>query len=200
MKTIAVMVESHYDPTEPGAFSMYFPANGYSVEFISDLRGGSERTFQDNDGLNSITVTRDIRSVKLADYAGLVLVGGYGMDMLRYQVFVEKGKPNIPPASQFAAGALAASNLVIGTICHALWLLTPLPAVLRGRRVTCGHNIMHDVQNAGAVLIYDEARRMLADTHVDDNLVSARHPYVIQAFMDAYLAEIHKRQGKGAGA
>ena len=57
-----------------------------------------------------------------------------------------------------------------------------------------------DVQNAGAVLIYDEARRMLADTHVDDNLVSARHPSVIQAFMDAYLAEIHKRQGKGAGA
>ncbi len=200
MKTVAVMVESHYDPTEPGAFSMYFPANGYAVEFISDLRGASERTFKDNDGLSSITVTRDIRSVKLADYAGLVLVGGYGMDMLRYQVFVDKDKPNVPPASQFAADALARSNLVLGTICHSLWLLTPVPAALRGRKVTCGHNVMHDVQNAGAVLVYDENRRMLADTHVDGNLVSARHPYVIQAFMDAYLAEIGEREGKAARA
>ena len=44
VKTIAVMVESHYDPTEPGAFSMYFPANGFPVEFISDptpTRGSS---------------------------------------------------------------------------------------------------------------------------------------------------------------
>jgi putative intracellular protease/amidase len=200
MNPIAVMLESHYDPTEPGAFSMYFPANGYPVEFISDLRGDSERTFKDNDGLNSITVTRDIRSVKLADYAGLVLVGGYAMDMLRYEVFVEKGKPNVPPASRFAADALSRSNLVIGTICHALWLLTPVPEVLHGRRVTCSHNIMHDVQNAGAVLVYDEARRMLADTHVDGNLVSGRHPYVIQTFMDAFLGEIRKRQIKGGHA
>jgi protease I len=194
MKTIAVMVESHYDPTEPGAFSMYFPAQGYPVEFISDLRGESQKTFRDNDGLGSITVTRDIRSVKLADYAGLVLVGGYGMDMLRYQVFVDKDKPNVPPASQFAAEALAQSNMVIGTICHSLWLLTPVPTALRGRRVTCGHNVMHDVQNAGAILVYDEARRMLVDTHVDGNLVTSRHPYVIQGFMDIYLDEIRKRQ------
>jgi putative intracellular protease/amidase len=200
MKTIAVMVESHYDPTEPGAFSMYFPANGYQVEFISDLRGGAARTFKDNDGLDSVTVTRDIRSVELAKYAGLVLVGGYAMDMLRYEVFVDERKPNVPPASQFAADALLRPNLVVGTICHALWLLTPVPDVLRGRRVTCSHNIMHDVQNAGAVLVYDEARRMLADTHVDGNLVSARHPYVVQAFMDAFLGEIRKRQIKGGHA
>ena len=179
MKTIAVMVESHYDPTEPGAFSMYFPANGYQVEFISDLRGGAARTFKDNDGLDSVTVTRDIRSVELAKYAGLVLVGGYAMDMLRYEVFVEEGKPNVPPASQFAADALLQPNLVVGTICHALWLFTPVPNVLR---------------------VYDEARRMLADTHVDGNLVSARHPYVVQAFMDAFLGEIRKRQIKGGHA
>src|SRR5262249_15366851 len=121
MKTIAVMVESHYDPTEPGAFSMYFPANGYSVEFISDLRGGSERTFQDNDGLNSITVTRDIRSVKLADYAGLVLVGGYGMVMLRYQGFGAEGKPNISPPPPFAPGGPAAPHPVTGRACPAPW-------------------------------------------------------------------------------
>ena len=48
-KRIAIMIESHFDDTEPGAFTMFFPANSYSTEFISNLRGNPERVFKGND-------------------------------------------------------------------------------------------------------------------------------------------------------
>lgn len=186
-KKIAVLIESHFDGTEPAAFLNYFPANGYAVEFISNLRGEKEKAFANNDDPSkTITVSIDIRDVDLSTYSGLILVGGYAMDMLRYEVHVEEGSANEPVATQFIRKAMAEKHLVIGTICHSLWLFTPAPDLLKGRKVTCSHNIMHDVQNAGAVLVYDKHRQTLATTHVDGNLVTGRHPYVVEAFMDAF--------------
>lgn len=190
---IAIMIESHFDDTEPGAFTMFFPANGYSTEFISNLRGNPERVFKGNDTDQEICVTQDLDRVNLEDYSGLILVGGYAMDMLRYEVHVDEGQPNEPKATQFMRRAFAANHLLIGTICHSLWLLTPAPDLLQGRQVTCSHNIMHDVRNTGAVLVYDRKHRSLADTHVDGRLITARHPYVVAAFMNLFLEELNKR-------
>ena len=188
---IYVLIESHYDPTEAPAFEMFFPACGYEVEFISDLRGASTRTFMDNDGANSVTVTTDLDDTDLDSAAGLILIGGYAMDMLRYQVHVTPhDKPDEPRATQFLRAAMGKPDLLIGTICHSLWLFTPAPDLLQGREVTCSHNIMYDVRNTGAQLVYDDATKMLADVHVDGKLVTARHPYVIQAFMNVFLEQL----------
>lgn len=192
-KPIAIMLESHFDPTEPGAFTMFFPACGYPTTYISDLRGEKSKTFVGNDGLEQIVVNTDLNEVDPKEYSGIVLVGGYAMDMLRYQVHVEEGRPDIPKATLFMQKCMKTDQLLIGTICHSLWLLTPEPALLKGRSVTCSHNIMHDVRNAGAKLVYDPMRKMLADVHVDRNLVTARHPYVVQAFMNTYIDELNKR-------
>lgn len=193
-KKIYVLIESHYDPTEAPAFEMFFPACGYDVEFISDLRGAGSRVFKDNDGMNCIEVTTDLCDTDLDDAGGLILIGGYAMDMLRYQVHVTaEGRPNEPRATQFLRRAMSKPNLVVGTICHSLWLFTPAPDLLKNRRVTCAHNIMFDVQNTGAQLVYDESKEMLADVHVDGNLVTARHPYVVQAFMNTFLEELNRR-------
>ncbi len=186
-KKIAVLIESHFDGTEPGAFLNYFPANGFAVEFISNLRGAQEKAFVNNDDpAKTLTVRLDISEVDLSTYSGLILVGGYAMDMLRYEVHVEEDKANEPVATQFLRKAMAEKHLIIGTICHSLWLFTPAPDLLKGRKVTCSHNIMHDVQNAGGVLVYDDKRKTLAATHVDENLVTGRHPYVVEAFMDVF--------------
>jgi protease I len=67
---------------------MYFPANGYDVEFISNLRGATERAFKSNDTDQVIVVSKDLDTVQFSDYRGLILVGGYAMDMLRYEVQV----------------------------------------------------------------------------------------------------------------
>ncbi len=190
--TIAVLIEGHFDPTEPGAFAMFFPATGYQVEFVSNLRGNPSADFRGTDTDQVIHVDKDIRSVDLARYCGLLLVGGYAMDMLRYEVHVkEKSEPE---ATTFVRKAMATPNLLVGTICHSLWILTPAPELLKGRHVTCAHNIMYDVQNAGAILVHDKRRQTLADTHVDDNLITARHPYVVAAFMNVFLDELEKRR------
>jgi putative intracellular protease/amidase len=193
-KPIAVVLESHYDPTELPAFSMFFPANGYAVQLISDLHGHPSATFRDNDGGGAVTVTTDLDRVNPADFSAIVLIGGYAMDMLRFEVFVEAGVPDEPKATRFLRKVMATKNLIVGTICHSLWLFTPAPDLLRGRKVTCSHNILFDVRNAGAELVYDAKTRMLADVHVDGNLVTARHPYVVQAFMNTLVAEANRRQ------
>jgi len=189
--TIALMLESHFDPTEPDACTGFFPYNGYKIEFISNLRGHPSADFRGNDGLQVITVTKDIRDVDLAQYRGLILVGAYAMDMLRYEVHVtEKSEPD---ATTFLRKAMATPNLIVGTICHSLWLFTPAPDLLKGRHVTCGHNSMFDVRNAGGILVYDKHHNTLVDTHVDGNLVTGRHPYVMAAFMNVFLDELEKR-------
>jgi putative intracellular protease/amidase len=189
---IAVLIEGHFDPTEPNAFTMFFPANGYQVEFVSNLRGLPSADFRGTDTEQVIHVDKDIRSVDLTKYRGLFLVGGYAMDMLRYEVHVEQNSE--PAATSFVRKAMGTPDLLIGTICHSLWILTPAPDLLKGRHVTCGHNVMYDVQNAGAILVYDEHRHTLADTHVDGNLITARHPYVVAAFMNVFLDELEKRR------
>lgn len=190
--TIAFLIESHFDPTEPDACTGFFPINGYQIEFMSNLRGNPSADFRGNDGVQVIHVDKDIRSVDLARYRGLILVGAYAMDMLRYEVHVKENSE--PDATSFLRKAMATPNLVIGTICHSLWLFTPAPDLLKGRHVTCAHNIMYDVRNAGAILVYDKQRHTLADTHVDGNLVTARHPYVMAAFMNVFLDELEKRR------
>jgi len=197
-KKIAVLIESHFDPTEPGAFLNFFPVRGYEIEFVSDLRGAQEATFYDNDNSSkTITVTKDIKNVVLLDYTGLLCVGGYAMDMLRYDFKVTKGEngrpKSIPAASQFAVDALRDPEITVGTICHSLWIFTPEPSALAGRIVTCGHNILYDVLNAGGVLDFGGQFDQLAAVTVDRNLVTGRHPYTVQEFMEAYMNELEKK-------
>jgi hypothetical protein len=73
-------------------------------------------------------------------------------------------------------------------VCHSLWLFCADPDLLHGRRVTCAHNIVCDVENAGGIVEYDG--RKAADLVIDGNLISARHPDVTERFMQTMLAEI----------
>jgi len=80
----------------------------------------------------------------------------------------------------------------VGTICHSLWLFCAAPELLKGRKVTCAHNLISDVKNAGGTLVYDGNK--LADTHVDGSLITGRHPGVVEEFMNTFLGELDKRR------
>jgi putative intracellular protease/amidase len=195
---IAVLLDSHYDGTETAAFQNFFPVRGFEVEFIGYLRGAAEIVvFNNNNPSETITLTKDIGDVDLLEYTGFVAVGGYAMDMIRYEPIVEEGpdgRPKeIPTASKFAIAALRDPEITVGTICHSLWIFTSDPTALAGRKVTCGHNIIYDVLNAGATLAYDPVHRQLAGSYVDGNLVSGRHPFAVQEFMETYYAELLKK-------
>jgi protease I len=190
---IGVLIEAHFDETEFRKFNEFFPAHGYEVEYISHLWGQDKLTFKGNDFTQEVTVTTEVSDVKPADYKAIILIGGYAMDRLRYQEHPEPGRPNRAPAVVFLRRAVKAMNnshLKIGTISHALWLFCAAPETLTGRKVTCAHNIMGDVENAGGTLVfYDD---QLIDTYVDGNLITGRQPGVVEAFMKTLLEEIEK--------
>jgi len=191
---IGVLIEEHFDGTEFKRFNEFFPAQGYEVEYISHLWGNKELTFgsnPENDHIEyHVTVTTEVQDVKPKDYRGIICIGAYAMDRLRYQVNVSKGQKNQAPAVVFLRQAMAAENIKIGTICHSLWLLCADSDLLKGRKVTCAHNIICDVENAGAEIIYDGD--VTSDLVVDGNLITGKHPGVVDQFMDVFTQEIEK--------
>ena len=191
---IGVLIESHFDETEYRRFGEVFPAGGYAVEYLSHLWGQPELIFQGNDMTAEVTVKVEVNDVHPADYAGLILIGGYAMDRLRYEESPHAGRPNRAPAVAFlrrAVEEMDAGRLRIGAICHGLWLFCAAPELLRGRRVTCRHNILCDVANAGGIPVFDGNK--LKDTHADRNLITGRHPGVVEEFMEIFLAELDRR-------
>jgi putative intracellular protease/amidase len=191
---IGVLIEAHFDETEFRRFNEFFPAHGYEVEYITHLWGQDKLTFKGNDFTQEVTVSKEVSTVHLSDYTAIILIGGYAMDRLRYQEHPKPGRPNTAPSVEFLRKAVLAMDdgrMKIGTICHSLWLFCAAPETLNGRKVTCAHNIMGDVENAGGILVFNGDQ--LIDTYVDGNLISGRHPGVVEEFMPLFLAEIEKK-------
>jgi putative intracellular protease/amidase len=185
---IGVLIESGFDVNEVSKINWFFPAHGYQVEYLSDLWGHPSIVFHGNDFSHDLTVRTDIRQVKPEDYSGLILIGGYAMDRLRYQEHVTHHQINQAPAVQFlrqAVKAMDQKHLVIGAIDHSLWLFCAAPELLRGRLVTCCHNILCDVVNAGAQVFYEGQH--LKDVMVDGALVTARHSGLANRFLETFL-------------
>ena len=103
-----------------------------------------------------------------ADYDGLLVPGGWAPDKLRrfpevlnmVKVIHEAGKP-------------------IGEICHAGWVLISAD-ILRGKTVTSTPGIKDDMRNAGATWV-DEP------SVIDGNIISARRPPDLPAYMKDYI-------------
>jgi protease I len=187
---ILVLIEEHYDETEFNVFNSFFPDNSVEVEYASYLWGNSSLQFEGNDKTSKVTVDRCVTQVNLDDYKGLILIGGYAMDRLRYQTTLS-GSRNTAPAVELLRSAvqrLDAGQLAIGTICHSLWLFCADPDLLRGRKVTCAHNIACDVENAGGELVV--ANGETVETHADGLLITGRHPGAVDAFNSLFLKTI----------
>jgi protease I len=190
---IGILIEEHFDQTEFRAFNRFFPEHGLEVEYLTHLWGYPELTFGSNpdDGTvaEHVTVRAEVATADPADYAGIVLMGAYAMDRLRYQEEIAGPKAkNRAPAVEFLRRAVATPQLRIGTICHSLWLFCADPDLIRGRRVTCAHNIVCDVENAGGIVEFSGTST--ADVVIDGNLVSARHSGLMDRFLETFLAEI----------
>jgi putative intracellular protease/amidase len=193
---IGVLIEEHFDQTEYRMFNQYFPQHGYEVEYISHLWGNKELRFgsnPDNDEVEEhVIVTTEVNDIDPSEYKGIIAIGAYAMDRLRYQVSVKKGQKNQAPAVAFLRKAMNTEGLKIGTICHSLWLFCADPDLIKDRKVTCAHNIICDVENAGGDVIYDGD--MTADLVIDGNLITGKHPGVVDQFMKTFVEEIEKQE------
>ena len=189
-KKVLVLVEEHYDETEYNVFNEYFPKHGIEVEYGSYLWGNDSLTFEGNDKTSKVEVKICVSKVDLADYAGLILVGGYAMDRLRYET--KLGEKNTAPAVELlrnAVNLLDNNQLAIGTICHSLWLFCADTTLLKGREVTCAHNIVCDVANAGGQIMINNGETV--ELHQQGLLITGKHPGCVDVFVEKFKEVIN---------
>ena len=196
---IGVLIEAHFDEIEFRNFNDFFPTHGYEIEYISHLWNQEQLTFKGNDFTEEVTVTVEVNDVEPTDYEGIILIGAFAMDRLRYEEHPQEGQTNQSPAVRFlrkAVKAMDADRLMIGTICHSLWLFCAAPELLKNRQVTCAHNLIYDVQNAGGTVVFDGDGTK--KVHIDGNLITGKHPNVVDEFMSVFLEAINKQELKKA--
>lgn len=189
---IGVLIEDHFDPTEFREFNKYFPQHGYAVDYMTHLWGQPELHFGGNPDTGvveeHVTVKTEVNNVNPSDYKGIICIGAYAMDRLRYEEHPRKGQPNQAPAVRFLRKAMNTTGVKVGTICHGLWLMCADPELLKGRRITCAHNIICDVENAGGDVVFEGDKT--ADIVVDRDLITAKHPGVLDQFLETFVREI----------
>jgi protease I len=94
------------------------------------------------------------------------------------------------PAVRFFAAAMMNPNIVKGALCHALWLLTPVPELLKGRKVICHTVVLADIYNAGGIYIPDPSHVV-----VDKDLVTGRSLADVQLYQEK-IVETYKKINK----
>ena len=184
---ILVLIEEHYAETSYNTFNEFFPEKNIKIDYASYLWGNESITFEGNDKTSKVEVSLCVTKVKLTDYKGLILIGGYAMDRLRYQANIDSYLNQEPAVKLLreAVSLMDQEKIAIGTICHSLWLFCADPMLLKGRSVTCAHNIICDVQNAGANIVTSGNQNV--DTYKDGFLVTGKHPGVVESFNDIFL-------------
>lgn len=171
-KKIAVIIDNLYIAEEIDAYLEHFGRMGAEVELVTRMWGQPKRVYfsdeisdlePDRAGkiptsveVKHITVKIDVDSVKPSDYAAVLMAANYTSVRLRMFDRAHAASPDTAPAVRFFAAAMRSPTVVKGALCHGLWILAPVPELLRGRHVTC-HEVVHaDIANAGALIHTDK--------------------------------------------
>lgn len=162
-KKVAVVVESQYIPGEIRLYQEGFAAQGATVVLVSRLWGQASQRFYSTvepDVVNEIEwleVGADFDQVDPDDYAAVIVAANYTSVRLRWSEREDVTADNAAdvvrdvPAARFLQKAMQNPRIIKGLACHALWLLTPSPELLKGRKVICNKVVLADVLNAGAI-------------------------------------------------
>jgi protease I len=203
-KKIAVLVETEFIPEEIKAYQTRFPELGATVHLMSQLWSNPTARFvSDIDEVDGevpeyIEVNIDFQNVDLNEYAAVIMAANYTSVRLRY-FQPPDGYPISPeqtrtaPAVQFFAEAMANPKIVKGFLCHGLWILTPMPELLKGRRVICHEVVLADIVNAGAIYLPPTPNSELNDPRnivVDGDMVTGHSGGDVNAFIDAIAHQI----------
>lgn len=166
-KKIAILIESDFYEPEIFYYQRRFAEEGAEVHFVTRLWGQPRLTFLGHEYRAPFEVSEsfeDIDDEELRSYAAVIVPSGMVSDRLR---FSDDPVHSLPPATEFLRRAFAEPGVLKGIICHGMWLVAPLPELVRGRKVVAHNNLYGDVRNMGAVYT-DE------DVVVDGDLVTGR--------------------------
>ncbi|MBI2372504.1 MAG: DJ-1/PfpI family protein [Deltaproteobacteria bacterium] len=166
-KKIAVLIENGFYENEIFYYDFRFKEEGVELHYLTRLWGQPSLTFKGNENhFNTKWVNESFEGMsdeELSSYAAVIVPAGVVADKLRYTDDVAK----LPPACEFLKRAFANKNVLKGIICHGLWLMAPIPELVRGRRVTTHNNLHGDAINMGCNYVNE-------DVVVDGDLVTGR--------------------------
>ena len=165
-KKVAVLIESDFYEKEIFYYEHRFPEEGMEVHFLSRLWGQPRITFKGHEEHYPFECHESFENMsdaELRSYSAVIVPSGIVSDRLRWTEDIHK----LPPAVEFLKRAFAEKNMIKGIICHGLWLVSPVPELVRGRHIVAHNNLLGDVKNYGA--IYEDK-----DVVVDGDLVTGR--------------------------
>lgn len=198
-KKVAVLVETEYIPEEVNYYQEFFTEHGAQVDFLTNLWGTSERVLvSDVDSvdkpLQSMVVKNDVADANPNDYAIVLCAANYVACRLReippMGSLADPSLVRSPAAVRFMASAMMNPQIVKGALCHALWILTPVPELLKDRKVICHTVVLADVINAGGIYVPDEMHVV-----VDRDLVTGRSAADLELYAETLLATYNKLKG-----
>lgn len=198
-KKVAVLVETEYIPEEVNYYQEFFTEHGAQVDFLTNLWGASERVLvSDVDNvdkpLQSMVVKNDVVDANPNDYAIVLCAANYVACRLReippMGSLADPSLVRSPAAVRFMASAMMNPQIVKGALCHALWILTPVPELLKDRKVICHTVVLADVINAGGIYVPDEMHVV-----VDRDLVTGRSAADLELYTETLLATYNKLKG-----
>jgi protease I len=166
-KPIAILVEEQYQVLE-----VWYPLLRLKEAEIPvvTVGSGSKEIYPSKEGY-PVKADKSIRQVDAADFAGVIIPGGWAPDFLR----------RYPPMVEFVKKIYKQSG-VVASICHGGWMLVSA-GICQGHRATCFFAIKDDIIAAGADYVD-------AEVVVDKNLITARKPEDLPAFMQAIIKQL----------
>lgn len=195
-KKVAVLVETEYIPEEINFYQTFFTKYGAQVDYLTQLWGQPERYLVsdvDNETkqLQKMLVKNEVADANPNDYAIVLCAANYVACRLReIPPMGYLGNPDLvrsPAAVRFMAGAMMNPQIVKGALCHALWILTPLPELLKGRKVICHTVVLADVINAGGEYVPDPSHVV-----VDRDLVTGRSAADLELYGETLVATYNR--------
>jgi len=165
-KKIGILIESDFYEKEIFYYEHRFAEEGFDVHWLTRLWGQPGLTFTGHEFKAPFYCSEtfeDMSDEELRSYDAIIVPSAFVSDRLRYSQDFTKPAP----AVEFIQRAFGEPGILKGIICHGMWLVSPLPELVRGRNVVAHPNLYGDVRNMGAVYI-DQ------DVVVDGDLVTAR--------------------------
>lgn len=195
-KKVAVLVETEYIPEEINYYQSFFTKLGAEVDFLTQLWGAPERVLVsdvDNETkeLQRMLVKNEVADANPNDYAIVLCAANYVACRLReippMGSLGDSSLVRSPAAVRFMASAMMNPKIVKGALCHALWILTPVPELLKDRKVICHTVVLADVLNAGGIYVPDPSHVV-----VDRDLVTARSAGDLEIYGETLIATYNK--------
>lgn len=164
-KKVAVLVDNVYQEMELWYPLYRLQEAGAEVVTVGATAG---QTYTSKLGY-PCTAQKSYDQVSAADFAGVIVPGGFAPDHMRRHA-----------ACKQLVADINAQGKLVAAICHAGWVLCSAHGMLKGRKATSFFAIKDDMVNAGADWV-DEP------VVVDGNLVTSRKPEDLPVFMKACL-------------